>query len=148
MMASGSWRKVRIQADGAQGLGRLSVPVPAVATRTKSMQFALAAMLLAMTVLLGVGMVSIVGAAVREGQLNPGVVPDVRSGRRARMLMIVAAGLIGIILWGGNRWWNSNASNYARYIYKPLPSCRERRTPWRPARYEAQRPWLGRPPPA
>ncbi len=66
MMASGSWQ-VRIQADGAQGSGQLSVPVPALATRTKPMQFALAALLLAMTVLLGVGVVSIVGAAVREG---------------------------------------------------------------------------------
>ena len=33
MMASGSWQ-VRVQADGTQGGGQLSVPVPAVASRT------------------------------------------------------------------------------------------------------------------
>jgi hypothetical protein len=122
MMASGSWQ-VRIQADGDQGSGELSVPVPAVATRTKSMQFALAALLLAMTAVLAVGLVSIVGAAVREGQLDPGVAPDIRSRSRARVSIFVAAGVIALILWAGNRWWDSNASGYARYIYKPLQAA-------------------------
>jgi hypothetical protein len=122
MMASGSWQ-VRIQADGAQGSGQLSVPVPAVATSTKSMQFALAAMLLALAAVLAVGMVSIVGAAAREGQLEPGVAPDQRTKSRARVVMVAAAVLIAFILWAGNNWRDSNASGYARYIYKPLQAA-------------------------
>jgi hypothetical protein len=42
IMEIGSWQ-VRIQADGAKGPGRLSVPVAAVANRTKTMDVALGA---------------------------------------------------------------------------------------------------------
>ena len=119
MMASGSWQG-RGQADGAQGSGRLSVPVPAVATRTKSMQLALGAFLLAMTIVLSAGFVSIVGASVREGQLDPGVAPGDRLKRRARVVMGVTAALVALILWGGDHWWNSEANGYAGRIYKPL----------------------------
>jgi hypothetical protein len=119
IMAPGSWQ-IRVQADGSQGLGRLAVPVPAAATTTKSMQFALGAILLVMTLVLAAGIVSIVGAGVREGRLDPGVAPDSRSKRRARILMGATAALVVVILWGGNRWWTAEANGYAGYIYKPL----------------------------
>src|SRR5438477_6431392 len=74
IMSIGSWQ-VRIQADGAQGQGELSVPVAALPARTKGMQAALGAVLLGLIVFLAVGVVSIVGACVREGQLEPGKKP-------------------------------------------------------------------------
>src|SRR5690349_17681102 len=37
MMGFGSWQ-VRVQADGAQGKGEMAVPVPALATRSATMQ--------------------------------------------------------------------------------------------------------------
>jgi hypothetical protein len=119
IMASGSWQ-VRVQADGEKGPGQLAVPVPAVATRTLPMQFALGAILLVMMVVLAVGLISIVGAGAREGQLEPGMQPDSRSKRRARILMGVTAALVALILWGGDRWWSAEAGTYAGYIYKPL----------------------------
>lgn len=119
MMAAGSWQ-VKIEADGAQGPGQLSVPVPAVATRTKSMQFAMGSMLFVMMIVLAVGLVSIVGAGAREGRLEPGAAPDDRSKRRARILMMVTAVLVALALWGGDRWWSAEANGYAEYLYKPL----------------------------
>jgi hypothetical protein len=119
MMEPGSWQ-VRIQAQGDKGSGQLSVPVPAIATRTKSMQFALSAGLFIMTMVLAVGIVSIVGAGVREGQLEPGSTPDAGSKRRARILMGATAALVVLILWGGNQWWSAEASGYAGNIYRPL----------------------------
>ncbi len=119
MMEPGSWQ-VRIQAQGDKGSGQLSVPVPAIATRTKSMQFALGAGLFVMTIVLAVGIVSIVGAGVREGQLEPGTSPDAGSKRRARILMGATAALVVLILWGGNQWWSAEASGYAGNIYRPL----------------------------
>ena len=94
MMEPGSWQ-VRIQATGDKGSGQLSVPVPAIATRTKSMQFALGAVLLVMTIVLAVGIVSIVGAGVRDGQLEPGTTPGAGPKRRKRspgFIAIVAGG--------------------------------------------------------
>ena len=119
MMASGSWQ-VRVQAEGDAGAGRLSVPVPAMATRTKPMQFAMSAILFVMMIVLAAGLVSIVGAGAREGKLDPGAVPGVQSRRRARILMGVTTALVVLTLWGGNAWWTSEANGYARFIYKPL----------------------------
>jgi len=119
MMAPGSWQ-VRIQVDGAQGSGQLSVPVPALATQTKGMQAALGGLLFTMMIVLAVGMVSIVGASVREAQLEPGTAAGDRSKRRARILMAAAAALVVFILWGGDQWWTSEAKGFAGNIYKPL----------------------------
>ena len=119
MMAFGSWQ-VRVQADGGQGSGQLSVPVPAMASRTKSMQFAMGAFLFVMMIVLAVGLVSIVGAGAREGKLDPGLSSTSGSRRRARILMGVTAAIVVLVLWGGNHWWTTEASGYASYIYKPL----------------------------
>ena len=56
-----------------------------------------------MTIVLAVGLVSIVGAGIREGQLEPGTDPDAGSKRRARILMGATAALVVLILWGGNQ---------------------------------------------
>ena len=119
MMAPGSW-EVHILAEGDRGEGKLAVPVPAIATHTKSMEVALGAFLFVMMIVLGVGLVSIVGAASREGQLEPGTAPDARHRSRARILMGPSAALVVLILWGGNSWWTAEAKNYAEQLYKPI----------------------------
>lgn len=119
MMTTGSWQ-VRVQADGDRGPGVLSVPVPTVASRIQGMDPAMSTGLLALLVLLAVGAVSIVGAASREGQLEPGADPTPVSRRRARIAMGVAGVLVVAAVWGGNNWWSAEASNYSTRIYKPL----------------------------
>ena len=51
IMRTGSWQ-VRIEADGTRGTGELSVPVPAVASRTKGMDLTLGALLFALMLIL------------------------------------------------------------------------------------------------
>src|SRR5205085_2800497 len=65
LMATGSWQ-VRIHAEGPEGAGDLSVPVPALALRTKTMQAGLGAMLLALLAFLSAGLIGIIGVAVRD----------------------------------------------------------------------------------
>jgi len=119
IMETGSWQ-VRIQADGARGPGRLSVPVAAIANRTKTMNLALGGILLALMLTLVIGIVSIAGAGAREAQLEPGakVPPEYR--RRARVVMTVTAVFLVAILYLGNLWWSAEANDYSRYLYKPL----------------------------
>src|SRR5580700_10519378 len=74
MMGFGAWQ-VRVEANGAQGKGELSVPVPALATRSPTMQKGVGTVLFGLMVVLVIGIVSIVGAGVREAQLEPGVAP-------------------------------------------------------------------------
>ena len=119
LMSTGSW-KVRVNVDGARGPGEMAVPVPALATRVLGMQKAIAAMLLVLGALLCVGLVSIVGASVREGQLAPGTHPDRARIRTARWAMTAAALLVGGALYFGARWWNSEDGIYRQRVFKPL----------------------------
>jgi len=64
--------------------------------------------------------VSIVGAGVREAQLDPGLPPSPSRIRRARVVMAMTAALVAAILFFGNKWWGSEASNYSRIVYKPM----------------------------
>ena len=119
MMTTGSWQ-VRVTAEGAKGKGELSVPVPALASSTKTMQGPIGWMLAGLGLLLVVGAISIVGAGVREGQLDPGQQPDQKRRSRARFVMAFTAVFIALVIYLGNNWWKSEASNYDQHIFKPL----------------------------
>jgi hypothetical protein len=119
IMRAGSWR-VRISASGDKGEGELSVPVPAFSARTLRMQRGMALVLLPLLVLLAAGLISIVGAGIREGQLDPGKRPEPGRIRRSRVAMAGTAGFIVFVLWAGNQWWNSSAAEYDRFVFKPL----------------------------
>jgi hypothetical protein len=73
-----------------------------------------------MMMVLVVGVVSIVGAGAREGQLTPGAEANAVSKRRARVLMVATAVIVVLVLWGGNHWWSAEANDYAGNIYKPM----------------------------
>lgn len=119
LMSVGEWQ-VRIHAEGDHGAGELAVPVPALPTRIRTMQTGIGALLFGLMLILALGIVSIVGAGVREGQLDPGDAPSRSRIRRARVLMAAAAMIVAVIVAGGNRWWDFEADNYSRILYKPL----------------------------
>jgi hypothetical protein len=119
LMASGSWQ-VRIEADGEKGSGVVAVPVPAFARNTLAMQRGLGILLLALTLLLVAAIVSIVGAAKREGQLKAGEQPTPRQRRAARLVMGLTLIIVLGILTLGNLWWKVSAANRAGHmIYVP-----------------------------
>lgn len=119
LMAAGSW-KVRVDVDGARGKASLGVPVPALSTRVLGMRTAIGAVLIPLGLLLVLGLVSVVGAAVREAQLAPGVAPGAARVRRSRIAMGGTAIALCVVLWGGNAWWNLEAAGYSRILYKPI----------------------------
>lgn len=119
LMATGSWQ-VRISVDGADGTGAVSVPVPALSTRVLSMQGPLEGALIPLALVLVVGIVSIIGAGAREAQLEAGREPGRPQMRRARIAMLVTAGVVAAALWLGNAWWNTEAGASERKVFKPL----------------------------
>jgi hypothetical protein len=121
LMASGSW-EVRIEAEGDKGSGTIAVPVPAAARNTLPMEKGLGAILLGLMALLVAAIVSIVGAARREGQLEPGVQTEFVQKRGARLVMAIAFFVVAGILTLGGFWWKSAAASLSnRMIYKPPP---------------------------
>jgi hypothetical protein len=121
LMASGSW-DIRIHVDGAQGQAQLAVPVPAMARRTLPMQTALGTLLFGLMLFLSIGVVSIAGAAAREGVLEPGIPPSARHTRRGRIAMVIATVVVLGTLALGNWWWGAEAADRVHTMLYQAPA--------------------------
>src|SRR4029077_17441782 len=109
--------QVRIEADGAAGKGWLAVPIPAIAQRTLPMQRPLGAVLFILMIVLAFAMVSIVAAAVREGNLAPGAPAPAMRKRRVRFAAAVASFVVAAGLTARSLWWREGARQYASHVY-------------------------------
>ena len=119
VMAGGS-NGVTVSVRGPLGAGRAVVPVVVVANRRLELDPKLGGVLTVVGLFLFVGLVTIVGAAVRESSLPPGAVPDARQRWKARTAMAVCTAIVALALFGGSRWWNSEDADFRSSIYKPL----------------------------
>jgi hypothetical protein len=113
--------RVRVRGDDREGgEGIAIVPVAAVATRRLPMQRGLGVALAALGAFLVLGGLSIVGAAVREGVLAPGEVPDERRRTRARLAAAASGMLLALALAGGRAWWNQVDAEHRAGLYRPF----------------------------
>lgn len=113
--------QMAVAVEGPSGQGSVLVPVLALATAERPMPPWLGAVLASLGVFLTAGLLTIIGSAVRESVLPPGVEPDRVRRRRARIGVAIMAILAALALWGGNRWWNAEASSYSRSVlYRPF----------------------------
>jgi hypothetical protein len=119
MMGAGAWQ-VRVSIAGDRGAGMLSVPVPTLPQSTLSMSRGLRATLFVLMLLLAAGFVGIISAMAREARLAEGEPLDRRARRRGWIAGASATVVVVGIVWLGNWWWSVEASNYDRYVYKPL----------------------------
>src|SRR5688572_33491890 len=65
-------------------------------------------------------LVTIIGAAVREGSMNPGETPTPHRVKRARNAIAITSVLLAAALFGGWKWWNAEDAGFVRSMYKPL----------------------------
>jgi hypothetical protein len=121
-LMSGGSNSVTVGLSGAAGSGTAVVPVVNVPLRRLALDPKMGIGLSAMAVFLFVGLVTIIGAAVRESTLPPGKAPPQPNRSRARLAMIASSVVIGLILFGGWRWWGSEDSRFNRQLFKPLAS--------------------------
>ena len=119
IMAGGS-NSVTVDVRGSLGAGKVIVPVVVVANRRLELNPMFGAALTAVGVFLFVGLITIIGASVRESVLPPGEEPDPRRRWKARGAMAASAALVALALFGGSRWWNLEDSRFNRSIFKPL----------------------------
>jgi hypothetical protein len=119
LMAGGSY-SVHVTVAGSAGQGTLIVPVAAVPTGQLQLSPGLRWLLIALGTLLVAGVITAVHAAVGESQVPPGEsVPPARR-RRARIGAAIATPIMAVMILGGARWWNAEASAYRRTLYQPM----------------------------
>lgn len=119
-MESGA-QSVELEITGTSGTGRVVIPVDAVARRVLTMPTGLRAILVLLGAVLILLLLSIVGAAVRESVLEPGLQPAKRRFWYARGAVSLGALLLVTLLWGGKHWWDAEAADYRNNrLYHPL----------------------------
>lgn len=119
LMSGGSY-SVQVTIEAEAGSGVALVPVMAVATRRLALDRPLGAALLALGAFLFVGALTLVGAAVKEGVLEPGATPERRGTLRSRVAMTVAAVVLAAALVGGRAWWHVVDAAYRSGLYEPF----------------------------
>src|SRR5207237_6651043 len=119
LMEFGSY-SVNVSAEGPAGSGTALVPVPAIATARRGLDFKLGAILAGLGLLLVAGGVAIIGACVHESVVAPGEAASPSHWRRARKVMVITALFFALVLFLGNRWWGSVDRDYLRFMYKPV----------------------------
>ena len=111
---------VHVTVTGEQGRGTAIVPVQAVATRRLPMDAKLTAILAALALFLFAGLLTVVGAAVRDSSAPAEEQPDRASAMRARVAMAITAVVLALALFGGRSWWNRIDRAYAADMYQPF----------------------------
>lgn len=111
---------VTVSLHGAQGVGTVVVPLVAVAARRLEFNGPLTVALGAAGLILVAGLLTVVGAAVRESVLPPGVEADDARRKRARFAMLRGAVVIVLVLAAFGAWWRAEDSVFAQNLFKPL----------------------------
>jgi hypothetical protein len=111
---------VQVTVESPDGRGTALVPIMAVATRRLRLPTPLAVLLGGLGALLFAGAVTLVATAVRESVLDPGVAPDRRRRRTARVAALAGTVLLALALAGGWAWWNAVDAQYRTGLFRPL----------------------------
>src|SRR5688572_18965935 len=119
VMTAGS-NSVTVQVRGPRGDGRVVVPATIVPFRRLEFTGPLAGVLAAAGVVLFAGLVSIIGAAVRESVLPPGATPDAMRRRRGLWAMAGTTLVLSLALLGGKRWWDAEDRQFRDSMFRPL----------------------------
>lgn len=116
LMSYGS-SSVKVIVNGPQGQGITVVPVRAIATANRQMTAVTGWALAGLGIFLFLLAISIIGASVGEAVTQPG--SSFYKGK-ARLVMAGSAIFLGLLMYGGNRWWQDEDSAYRRRLYKPI----------------------------
>ncbi len=121
LMTAGAY-SINVTVEGSRGTGTALIPVTAVPTELLGIDRPLGILLAGIGLFLFAGLLTIVGAGVRESVLPPGEVPDRRRRRRARLAMAGTGLFLAVLLFGGWRWWQAEEAAIERFLNWTLAS--------------------------
>lgn len=119
LMALGS-ASVKVVVDGWQGPGSTVIPVPSLPTAQMGMDTGLTIILIILGSILFFGAATLIYASVGEAVLEAG--EKLSGGKRTRAIIIgsLSVFLLAGIIYLGRTWWNAEANQYQRYLYRPV----------------------------
>jgi hypothetical protein len=116
LMSYGAY-SVYVTVSGTRGSGMAIVPVNSFATGRLPLSRGLGAILVVLGLLLAAGLITIIWAASGESQVPPGEVFDAARRRRANKIALIFAPILGVIIFGGAKWWGAEDAGYRRWMY-------------------------------
>ena len=118
LMESGA-ASVKVTIDGARGKGEVLIPIAALSTAQRKLPSSLGWILAGLALLLVGIMTTIIGASTGDSLLKSGQFLDKKTQRRRLVGSTIGASFCGLLLFGGNMWWNSESADYQRFMYQP-----------------------------
>jgi hypothetical protein len=119
LMSFGSY-SVFVDVEGPRGKGTAIVPLNSVSSQRLPMPKWMGASFLVAGSVLVLFLICIVGAAVRESVMPPGVRPNRRRTAWSWIVMAGATIVFTAILWKGKSWWDSVDADFRNNrLYKP-----------------------------
>lgn len=109
---------MRVTVEGPAGKGSAIIPVMALATAQRKMPASLDWQLAGLGILLVILMITIIGASVSDGIVEPGTSTKALKSKKYKAMAVTAV-VLALALYGGSAWWNSWSSRYRRFMYKP-----------------------------
>ena len=118
LMESGA-ASVKVTIDGARGKGEVLIPIAALSTAQRKLPSSLGWILAGLALLLTGIMTTIIGVSTGDSLLKEGQSFDKKTQRRRLVGSTIGASFCGLLLFGGNMWWNAESADYQRFMYQP-----------------------------
>lgn len=110
---------VKVVIEGARGKGDVLIPIAALSTAQRQLPSSLGWILAGLALLLVGIMTTIIGASTGDSLLKVGEVENNSTKKRRIVGSTIGASFCGLLLFGGNMWWNAETANYQQNIYRP-----------------------------
>jgi hypothetical protein len=118
LMESGA-ASVKIMIEGARGKGETLIPIAAISTAQRELPKATGWLLAILTILLVAIMTTIIGASTGDSLLKIGEKADSATIKKRIVGSVIGASFCGLLLFGGNTWWNAETEDYKQNMYRP-----------------------------
>lgn len=110
---------VKVVIEGARGKGEVLIPIAALSTAQRQLPSSLGWILAGLALLLVGIMTTIIGASTGDSLLKVGESENSSTKKRRLVGSTIGASFCGLLLFGGNMWWNAETANYQQNIYRP-----------------------------
>ncbi|MER0438417.1 hypothetical protein [Emticicia sp. W12TSBA100-4] len=110
---------VKVVIEGARGKGEVLIPIAALSTAQRQLPSSLGWILAGLALLLVGIMTTIIGASTGDSLLKVGERENNSTKKRRIVGSTIGASFCGLLLFGGNMWWNAETADYQRNIYRP-----------------------------